>query len=313
MRIHLDTDLGTSMDDLAALVLLLGSADVELTGITTCIDPGGRRAGYVRYVLGLAGREDVPLAAGAEVSLTTWDVPGDIPDEARRWPEPVPPLPAPAGSALRLLARSVDAGATVVAIGPCTNLALLAVERPEVLARADVVLMGGWFDPVPDGVPSWGPARDWNVQADTASASLVVGHAGRVTMVPLSLTVRAHLRGRHLERLRGAGPLGRLLARQAENQGAERSMADLARAHAGLPADLLGFQHDGLACAAALGWPGVTLADRRVAPVLEDEVLRFAVAEEGRTVRVAVDVDAAAFDDMWLASVEAAQAERPLP
>ncbi len=29
------------MNDLAALVMLLGATDVELTGITTCVDPGG--------------------------------------------------------------------------------------------------------------------------------------------------------------------------------------------------------------------------------------------------------------------------------
>ena len=32
-RIHLDTDLGSDTDDLAALAMLLGWPDVELTGI----------------------------------------------------------------------------------------------------------------------------------------------------------------------------------------------------------------------------------------------------------------------------------------
>ncbi len=146
LRVHLDTDLGSDVDDLAAMAMLLGSREVELTGVTTCIDPGGRRAGYVRYVLETAGRADVAVAAGAEVSSTTLVTPGGFPDEDRRWPEPVPPSPGPAGAALRLLADSVEAGATIVAIGPCTNLALLAVERPAALAGADVVVMGGWFD-----------------------------------------------------------------------------------------------------------------------------------------------------------------------
>ena len=68
---HLDTDLAGDPDDVAALVYLLGRDDVELTGITTVDDQGGRRAGYVAEVLRLAGREEVPLAAGAEASLTT--------------------------------------------------------------------------------------------------------------------------------------------------------------------------------------------------------------------------------------------------
>ncbi|MEJ7583185.1 MAG: nucleoside hydrolase [Acidimicrobiales bacterium] len=115
--------------------------------MTTSIDPGGRRAGYVRSTLRAARREDVPVAAGAAVSMTTLVTPGGFPDEARRWPDPPPPAPSPAGSASRLLAESVDAGATIVAIGPFTNLALLGVERPDVLARAEVVVMGGLVRP----------------------------------------------------------------------------------------------------------------------------------------------------------------------
>lgn len=314
-RVHLDTDLGTTMDDLAALVMLLGSPEVDVTGITTCIDPGGRRAGYVRYALALAGRDDIPVAAGAEVSMTTLTVSGEFPDEARHWPEPVTPAPSAAGSASRLLSDSIEAGATIVVTGPYTNLALLAVERPGVLARAEVVVMGGWFDPPAEGLPAWGPARDWNVQCDTSAATSVVASAGDITLVPLSVTLGAHLRARHLERLRGAGPLGGLLARQAEQQATERSTAALARSHAGLPDDLLAFHHDPLTCAAALGWPGVTLEQRRLVAIRDEgsDVLRFADSADGRLASVARDVDADAFSDLWLASVEAAARPAPCP
>jgi hypothetical protein len=44
VRIHLDTDLGGDTDDACALAMLLGWPDVEITGITTVADPGGRRA-----------------------------------------------------------------------------------------------------------------------------------------------------------------------------------------------------------------------------------------------------------------------------
>ncbi|CAN5738140.1 hypothetical protein BH24ACT2_BH24ACT2_05120 [soil metagenome] len=307
MRVHLDTDLGTTVDDLAALMMLLGSPDVDLTGITTGIDPGGRRAGYVRYALRLAGREDVPVAAGAEVSMSTLVMPGNIPDDERRWPEPVPPAPGPAGSAMCLLAEGVDAGSTIVAVGPLTNLALLGVERPDVLARADVVMMGGWFDPIPEGLPAWGPSRDWNVQCDTTAARMVVDHAGELTMIPLSLTLRTWLRRSHLERLRASGRLGRLLATQAEHQRAERSTGELARSYAALPDDLLAFLHDPMTCAAALGWPGITLEERRVAPVHDGELLRFAERDDGRPVHLGTGMDTEVFEEEWLASVEAAE------
>ncbi len=57
MLVHLDTDLGGDTDDACALALLLGQADVELAGITTVADRAGRRAGYARHCLNLAGRD----------------------------------------------------------------------------------------------------------------------------------------------------------------------------------------------------------------------------------------------------------------
>src|SRR5215216_6970657 len=68
-KIHLDTDLGGDIDDLCALAMLLRwQGDVQLTGITTVAEAKGRRAGYVRYILGLEGKDKIPVAAGADVS-----------------------------------------------------------------------------------------------------------------------------------------------------------------------------------------------------------------------------------------------------
>src|SRR5215471_13488469 len=65
IKVHLDTDIGGDIDDLCALALLLNWPDVEITGITTVLEHGGKRAGYARYALALAGRGEVPVAAGA--------------------------------------------------------------------------------------------------------------------------------------------------------------------------------------------------------------------------------------------------------
>jgi purine nucleosidase len=128
VRIHLDTDLGGDTDDACALAMLLGWPEAEITGITTVADPGGRRAAYVAHLLHLAGRDDIPLAAGAEVSATTLGRADPVDDE-RHWPASVTPRPAPPGAALDLLERSLATGATLVAIGPYTNLAACAGSR----------------------------------------------------------------------------------------------------------------------------------------------------------------------------------------
>lgn len=309
MRVHLDTDLGSDTDDACALAMLLGWPNVELVGITTTIDPGGRRAGFVSHCLELAGRNDVPVAAGAEVSLSTLHLPGSIPNDDCYWPTPVAPRPSPPGAALDLLGHSIQDGATIVAIGPYTNLALLEVARPGSLARVPIVVMGGWVRPPEDGLPSWGPEMDWNLQCDTQAAR-VVALTARLTLATLPVTGKAHLRAAHLPRLRASGPLGELLARQAKAHAEEFKMAEMARAHAGLPDDLLNFQYDAAACAVALGWSGAVVEEASLKPVLKGEVLTFEPDEDGRLLRVAVDLDAARFEEAWLTAVEAVQLGR---
>ncbi len=305
MRLHLDTDFAGDTDDACALAMVLGWPDVELTAVTTTADPDGRRAGYVAHLLALAGRFDVPVAAGAGASLTTGGPMGALPDHDRYWTSPVPPRPSPPGKALSLLDASIRAGATVAAIGPLTNLAMLEGATPGRLRGAPVVAMGGWVHPLGPGLPAWGPERDWNVQCDTTAAVMVEATAD-LTLVPLAATAKAHLRAAHLDRLAAGGPLGALLARQAVAHAADHRVSELGRAHASLPDDLLNFHHDPLACAVALGWPGVTVAEERLSPVLEDGILRFAPDHGGRPARVVTDVDGDAFAEAWLAAVEAA-------
>lgn len=307
MRVHLDTDFGGDPDDACALAMLLGWPGVELVGITTVLDVAGWRAAYVEHCLRLAGRDDIPLAAGAAVSLTTGRVADPFLDDERYWPSNLAPRPSEAGAAFELLQQSIEAGATLIGIGPYTNLALLEQGRPGLLARAPVVVMGGWVEPPAAGLPAWGPEMDFNVQWDTRAAKIVATAAGTLTLVTLSATLMAPLRAGDLPRLRAAGPLGELLARQSEVYGREQAMAELGRAQAGLPDDLLNIHWDPVACAVALGWPGATVAERHLRPVLEGETLRFQPDPEGRLTRAVTAVDGAAFGEAWLAAVEAGQ------
>jgi purine nucleosidase len=304
VRIHLDTDLGGDTDDACALAMLLGWPDVEITGITTVADPGGRRAACVAHLLRLAGRVDIPLAAGAEISSTTLRRADPVEDE-RHWPVSITPRPSPPGAALDLLSSSLDAGAMLVAIGPYTNLALLEIARAGSLARQPVVVMGGWVQPPAPGLPEWGPDMDFNVQWDTRAAEVVAATA-RLTLVTLPATMNAHLRRADVPRLQAAGPLGQLLARQGEAHGQTNQMEKLGREYSGLPDDLLNFQYDPVACAVALGWPGATVEEMQLQPVRKQEVLSFQLHPEGRSTWVVLGVDGTAFRETWLAAVEAA-------
>ena len=300
--IHLDTDVGGDTDDLCALAMLLGWPGVELVGVTTCSDAGGLRAGLARYALRLAGREGVPVVAGADGSLGGYRVPPGFYDLDRYWPEPIAPEPALPGAALDLLARNVEKGATVVGVGPWTNLALLEVARPGLLASTRLAVLGGYVRSVREGLPAWGPDMDYNVQQDTLAARIVWERCDPL-VVPFAVSLEANLREAHLSRLRQGGALARLVARQVELYGADGDMGRLGREHPGLPGDLLNFHYDPLACAVAAGWDGASVEVLGLSARLMDGVLTFPESPRGKPTRVVTGVDGPHLEREWVEAV----------
>jgi len=305
VRIHLDTDIGGDIDDVCALAMLLRWPNAELTGVTTVMEENGRRAGYARYVLRLAGREEVPVAAGADVSLERFrELPG-YPDEASYWPEPVPAAPGPLEDALQLLMASIEAEAIIAAIGPFTNLALLEERYPGILARARLVLMGGYIRPIRPGFPYRPPQSDYNVQQDVAAARRVFESANPL-LVPLTVTVETAFRREYLAGLRHSGPLGALVARQGEAHDAEYgNSARFGATCSGLADDILNFQHDPLAVAVALGWDEVAIETLPLVLREEDGWLLEEERPDGKLTRVVTAVDGPRFNDLWYQRIAA--------
>ena len=304
-KIHLDTDLGGDLDDLCALAMLLRWPEpVAITGITVVGDTGGRRTGMVRRVLEIAERTDIPVAAGAETSGGYYPYDLGLPDEPRDWETPIVPSPNPASEAVDLLERSVEQGATIIGIGPYTNLRLLEDHSPGSLARVPVVLMGGFFGPPPSGYPEWTNANDFNVQVDVESASRVLG-ASSPTFVTLASTGQTALRRSHLEVIRKSGALGRLIARQAEAFAVDERMDErFGAACAKVPDDIINFQHDALACAVALGWhEGIEIQDICFTPEIENGVLHDRIDANGRPAWVVTRVDGPGFSEFWLETI----------
>ena len=301
MKIHLDTDLGGDIDDLCALAMLINWSGVELIGVTTVADHRGKRAGYTRYSLALAGQQDVPVVPGADVALDCYRSTPGLPDEARYWPEPVASIPGPTERALDLLEKSIQEGVTIAAIGPYTNLALLEKRSPGILCRARIYLMGGYIFPPRTGYPAWDSRMDFNVQVDVESANLVFQRAN-VTLVPLSVTIETFLKRAYLVRLRQSGRLGQLIARQAEAFAVDLNYEVIyGQTCKGLPKDTINFQHDPLACAIASGWnEGVLIQEVPVKSVIEDGWMKQEIAPGGKLTRVVSAVDGTAFSELWV-------------
>lgn len=264
------------------------------------MEHGGKRAGYARYALALAQRDDVPVAAGADVRSGRFQLSADLPPEERYWPEPIQPSPGPVDAALDLLKRSIEQEAMIVGIGPFTNLSLLERDYPGILARAELCLMGGSVNPPPQDFPAWGFDRDYNVQADSRAAKHVFESA-RPTLVPIEVTVQTALRRSDLQTLRQSSALGGVISRQAEAFATDWRYAErYGGSCPGVPRDIISFQHDPLACAVALGWEGVTVESLPLVLELDKARLRERVDVRGRDLRVVTRVDQNKFSAFWL-------------
>jgi len=290
--ILLDCDPGH--DDAIALLLALASPELELLGVTTVAgnQTVEKTTANAIRVLELVG-SDVPVAAGAGRPLvrepyvaayvhgeTGLDGP-DLPP-ARR--EPVDQ------HAVDFLAERID-GATLVATGPLTNVALLLAREEASPER--VVLMGG---AIAEGNVT--PAAEFNIWADPEAAARVFSSGLDVTMVGLDVTHQALLTDEHAAGLRENGRVGSVVADLLEFYGTfHKQVYDFE----GSPI------HDAVAVAQAIQPDLLELRELNVEIDRESELCR------GRTVvdvwnrtgreanaRVAVGIDAPGFIELLL-------------
>jgi inosine-uridine nucleoside N-ribohydrolase len=164
---------------------------VSGTGLVRC--PGGARIAL--DLLALGGRDDVPVACGAELPLAAGNPP---PDEWRRAADRLFGLALPRSSrradadAVQLLRRAVDeapAGPAVLELAPMTNLASALKAEPALAGRIRrIVAMGGAID-VPGNAPDL-PLAETNARADPLAARIVLRSGAPLTLVPLDATNR---------------------------------------------------------------------------------------------------------------------------
>jgi len=289
----LDCDPGH--DDAIAILLALASPEVDVHGITTVagnqtIDKTTRNA---RVVLALAGREDIPVARGAEKPLrrelrtapavhgeTGLDGPTDLPSPNKSL------LQSPAW---QFLAEELRPGVVLVPTGPLTNVALALGHgaRPQ-----KIVWMGGAA-----GEGNVTPQAEFNAYVDPDAAAAVFAAGADLTMVGLDVTHKALVRAEHRERLRRAGRAGRFVAELLDFYGrfhAERYGWD------GSPI------HDALAVAVALD-AGLVRTEHvhvRVHTGDEQRGRTEVVAGAEPNAHVAVEVDAPRFLELLCSRLE---------
>ena len=210
--IILDCDPGH--DDAIALLLALGSPELELLGVTTTYGNQTleKTTANALRVLELAGRGDVPVASGASAPLerklvVAAHVHGESGLDGPTLP---PPSLAPVSEdAVEWMAGVVADAAgpvTLIPTGPLTNVARYLDEHgAEGLEQ--IVLMGG---AIAEG--NMTPAAEFNVWADPEAAQAVLDAPLDVTMIGLDVTHKAVTGPDVQRRLRNAGSIGVFVA-----------------------------------------------------------------------------------------------------
>jgi purine nucleosidase len=201
-RVLLDTDIGTDIDDLLALALLLGSPEVELVGVTCVYGDVALRGKMVQKVLRLANRPDVPVRLGASLPLlglqpVYWEG-----HEGVGLLDADEPAVANAPHAVDFLINTVlthPGTIDLLAIGPLTNVALAVRKEPRFVANLrSLVVMGGVFR---------GPNRfhlpvvEHNIACDPEAAHVVFAAGAMMTLVPLDVTTEVSIRPADVARI----------------------------------------------------------------------------------------------------------------
>jgi purine nucleosidase len=181
------------IDDGLAIALALRSPEFEVAGITiTHGNTDQRRACQsARRILKAAGREDVPVKAGADRKNGTSET------DASRF------LVDRLGSAPGAL--------TLITLGPLSNIAAMEQTNPGTLRLARrVVAMGGAVDCM-GFVPPWFHT-EFNFFKDPAGAAILIREAPDFTLVPLDLTKKVIFGRSEMRRFAAADtPLAKFL------------------------------------------------------------------------------------------------------
>jgi inosine-uridine nucleoside N-ribohydrolase len=202
-RVIIDTDPG--VDDAFALLLAMRSPELKIEAITPVAGnvPLSLTLPNALRMVEIAGRTDIPVAAGASVPLmrrlvTATYAHGENGLGGAVFPEPkTSPVPERASELIRTIVRKYPHEVTLITLGPLTNVAT-ALEIDSELASLirGIVMMAGSL--------SGGnitPAAEFNVYVDPEAARVVFQSGIPLTMVGLDVTRHTSLTDEHVRTL----------------------------------------------------------------------------------------------------------------
>ncbi|MEM2926279.1 MAG: nucleoside hydrolase [Candidatus Bathyarchaeia archaeon] len=223
-KVLLDTDIGSDVDDLLALILALKSPELDVEGVTTVGLDADRRARLAQRVLRTLNREDIPVVAGLSRPILRdpekvwgpYDGHGiDISDELLK--EPVSSLKAIDFIVSKVLEFRKEIA--LITLGPLTNIAIALLVEPCLKeALKECFVMGG----VIEKTVGRSALREYNVSSDPEAANIVFSSRMAMTIVGLDVTLRVPLSRERLDKIGMSRSLGAKLAFQAAMNYQER-------------------------------------------------------------------------------------------
>jgi purine nucleosidase len=200
-----DTDIGTDVDDILALVLLAKAPELNLLGVTTVYGDTNFRAKIARKTTQMLGRDDLKIVpgegrprSGRQVHWAGHEGEG-IPNLDAVEIEQSQPGPAYIAETAEVLNGELE----VIATGPLTNIACAITEAPASCAKIKhLCLMGCAF---------WMPGAEHNIKCDAEAARVVFASGIPTTVISLDLTTRVWLGPNKLPQIvalpNGLGPM----------------------------------------------------------------------------------------------------------
>ncbi|WP_192363101.1 nucleoside hydrolase [Mesorhizobium mediterraneum] len=208
-KIIIDTDPG--QDDAVAILLALGSAELEIVGMTAVAGnvPLRLTEKNARKICELAGRPDIKVYAGAIRPLarelvTAEEVHGETGLNGPQLPEPTMKLQDQyaVDFLVETLMKEESGTITLCALGPLTNVALALIREPKIAPRIkEIVLMGGGFFEGGNVTPT----AEFNIYVDPHAADVVFKSGIPIVMMPLDVTHKALTTAKRTQAFRKLG------------------------------------------------------------------------------------------------------------
>lgn len=191
-KIIIDCDPG--QDDAIAIMMAFGSPDeldvLAITAVAGNVPLALTEKNALRLVE-LCNATDVPVYRGCSRPMlrplaTAEEVHGSTGLDGSGLPDPTTELAQghAVDAIIDILASHPPKTVTLVPTGPLTNIALAMIKAPEIVERADeIVLMGGAID-----LGNITPAAEFNIYVDPHAAKVVFDFGLPVTMFGLDVT-----------------------------------------------------------------------------------------------------------------------------